>query len=470
MQSLRFVALSLLLAFVVVTAGPIGPAEAAGSPIVITPISPDPGSLVRTTTPNISASFTDSAGIVTPNSVVVLVDGVNVTGFDSFTVSARGFSYLVPTILKLAPGNHTVQVNVSDSSGNSAQYSWGFVVNTTAPPNNPFANIHPNALVSDVIIGSAIVAAAFGLYILYLRRTRKFTFRKYFATHPVKKQYLVVYAPAIAAFLFILLGLDYVFNDPAAPRLAVEYVLIGGVFIGLTAFAVDARSERRKMRAYERAFAQFLFEMADAMRGGIDPAKAVVELAKTHTNILRRHLRIAADGVRMGRSFDEVLSNMVAPMKSALISRYAGLIADAAGVGGETSVVVYRAAKDMDDFIKIEIERDKQLVMPVAVLYIAFGVLMAVLFALLNIAPSIGSINISVFSSATPLSATGASTVPRLDPTTLRERFFDLMVINSIGTGAIIGAFTEGKVRYGLLHSLALVAATTIAFAVLFPG
>jgi len=38
------------------------------------------------------------------------------------------------------------------------------------------------------------------------------------------------------------------------------------------------------------------------------------------------------------------------------------------------------------------------------------------------------------------------------------------MLVNSLGTGAIIGAFTEGKARYGVLHSLGLVAAMTIAF------
>ena len=220
------------------------------------------------------------------------------------------------------------------------------------------------------------------------------------------------------------------------------------------------------MRAYERAFAQFLFEMADAMRGGIDPAKAVIELSKTHTNILRRQLRIAADGIRLGRAFDEVLRNMVAPMKSPLITRYAGLIADAAGLGGETSIVVYRAAKDMDDFIKIEIEREKQLVMPVAVLYIAASSWPS---CSLRIAPSIGSINISVASGAPLSGGGGATNVPRLDPNTLGQRFFDLMVINSVGTGAIIGAFTEGKVRYGLLHSIALVVVTVVAFLISVP-
>jgi hypothetical protein len=162
-------------------------------------------------------------------------------------------------------------------------------------------------------------------------------------------------------------------------------------------------------------------------------------------------------------------------MNSPLINRYAGLIADATNVGGETSTVVYRAAKDMDDFIKIEVERGKQLTLPVAVLYISFGVLMAVLFALLSIAPSLGSISFSIFSGgANPLSGGGgggaaAIVVPKLSTTTLEQRFADLMIINGVGTGIIIGAFTEGKVKYGLLHSLALAAATLIAFFILYP-
>jgi archaellum biogenesis protein FlaJ (TadC family) len=157
-------------------------------------------------------------------------------------------------------------------------------------------------------------------------------------------------------------------------------------------------------------------------------------------------------------------------MQSPLIRRYAGLIADATAAGGETALVVYRAAKDMDDFVKIEEEREKQLLLPVAVIYIAFAVLMAVLFALLYIAPSLGSLNISIVGiGKLPSSASSATSVPRLSIASLHERFFELMLINALGTGAIIGAFTEGRARYGILHSLGLVAATAIAFAILFP-
>jgi pilus assembly protein TadC len=250
--------------------------------------------------------------------------------------------------------------------------------------------------------------------------------------------------------------------------MATDYVFVLAIFVGLTAFAIDARRELSRIRAYERAFAQFLFEMADAMRGGIDPAKALVEFSKTSSNILRRHLRIAADAIRIGRSFESVLRDMVRQMGSALISRYAALIADASGVGGETALVVYRAAKDMDDFVKIEEEREKQLTLPVAVIYIAFAVLMAVLFALLYIAPTLGNLNIGfIGGGGNPLASAGTSNVsavPKLDVGSLHERFYELMLINALGTGAIIGAFTEGKARYGLLHSLGLAAATTIAF------
>jgi len=135
-------------------------------------------------------------------------------------------------------------------------------------------------------------------------------------------------------------------------------------------------------------------------------------------------------------------------------------------------LVVYRAAKDMDDFVKIEEEREKQLTLPVAVIYIAFAVLMAVLFSLLYIAPSLGTLNLSFIGASSPLSsgsATGATVVPKISIPVLTERFFELMLINGLGTGAIIGAFTEGRARYGIVHSLGLVAATAVAFLILFP-
>jgi len=445
-------------------------APAATGPLVLTVETPPPNGTATSVTPTIVVAFHDTVAAINPSSVVMLVDGLNVTESGLVVVGATSISYAVPTILKLPVGANNASVTAADMQGHTASVAWNFNVTPSTPgPSNPFASIKPTTILLYVGIAAAASGAIVGGYILFLKMTTRFTIRRYFATHPVERLYVTLYVPLGAAFIYTLVALSYVFSTPSLPASAVDYVFIGTVFVALTAFGIDSRRQLGRIRAFERAFAQFLFEMADAMRGGIDPAKALVELSKTHTNILAKHLRVAADSVRLGRPFGAILREMVSTMRSSLITRYAGLIADASTIGGETATVVYRAAKDMDDFVKIEEEREKQLALPVAVIYIAFAVLMAVLFALLYIAPTLGTLNVSIIGITNPLSSGGATAIPKLTVPEMKERFFELMVINALGTGAIIGAFTEGRARYGILHSLGLVAATAIAFFVLFP-
>jgi pilus assembly protein TadC len=450
---------------------PVGHAAPAASPIVFSKATPAPGSLVSSTTPTIQVSYSDSASAINTADVFMVVDNINVTSFQGTTITTSQISYVPPAILALKNGLHNVTVYAGDSAGNTASISWNFTVNTSAAVvSSPLAGIKPLTILFYIGIAAAILGAAFGGYVLYLKQTTRFTFRRYFATHTIERAVFTIYIPAVLAFLVLFMGLAIVYSNPTWPANSVEYVFVLAAFVGLTAFGIDARREMLRIRAFERAFAQFLFELADAMRGGLDPAKSIIELAKTHTNILEKPLRIASDGIRLGRPLDSVLTDLARPMNSPLIRRYAGLIAEATAAGGETALVVYRAAKDMDDFVKIEEEREKQLLLPVAVIYIAFAVLMAVLFALLYIAPSLGTLNISFIGLGTlPKTASTPTAIPRLSYTTLQQRFFQLMLINALGTGAIIGAFTEGRARYGILHSLGLLAATAIAFAILFP-
>jgi pilus assembly protein TadC len=463
----------LLVGLVVVPALALAgqaPPQVTGA-ITITPTNPLPGSQTADRTPTITAKFSDSGGAVNPASVVLLINKLNCTGFQGFSVTSASVSCAVPSILALKNGIQNVTVYASDSDGNFATVTWNFTINPNATgPGAPVFAIKAQTILLYLGIAAGVAGAAFFGYILYLRQTTRFAFRKYFATHAIQRSYLVLYIPGAAAFIFLLIGLDYVTGTPGLPPYAFDLVFIIALFVALLAFGIDARYQLARLRLYERAFAQFLFEMADAMRGGLDPAKAIIEIAKTQTNLLARPLRIAADGIRIGRPFEVVLEDMARPIRSALISRYAALIAEATSVGGDTATVIYRAAKDMDDFVKIEQERANQLTLPVAVIYISFAVLMAVLFALLYIAPSLGTLNIGFLTpGSSALKGSTASNIPRLSLSELHERFFELTIINSLGTGAIIGAFTEGRMRYGILHGLALVAATTVLFLFVFP-
>lgn len=460
--------LILLTAGAQCTTRPASADDATLSPPSITDMSPAPNSTISKATPVISARFVSDSPI-DQSSVRLFIDGHDVTDFEETSINATGISYHVPAIegQALGAGNHTVKVVASDISGNPTMREWQFTVDFNAASSAGGLKIDVGQILQYVILGALAFAAGFGLYIAYLKKTRKFTFRKYFARNPVQRKYLVVYLPLIAAFVFAVLAMLLVSEGAWSSPFAYEIVLVIAMFIAGGPYALNAQMERRKRNKYESAYAQFLFEMADAIRGGMDPAKAVVEYSKVHKGILKKPLKIASDGIMMGRPFEEVMQVMVKPMDSELIHRYASLIGEAAKVGGDISIVIHRAAKDMDDLIKIENERRRQLGFQATTMYISFAVLIIVVWQLISIYPSLGNINISLLGVTSPMQQSSiAESATRMSFVTLKHRFFQLILVSSVASGLLIGAFTEGKPKMGILHALIMVAAATAFFAI----
>ena len=96
----------------------------------ITGLTPADGSFVSDNTPYISATLSDAGSGINTDTVVITVDGVDVT--TSADVTAGSVSY-TPTVA-LAEGLHNVIVDVSDAVGNAAtQAVWSFIVDTELP-------------------------------------------------------------------------------------------------------------------------------------------------------------------------------------------------------------------------------------------------------------------------------------------------------------------------------------------------
>ncbi len=445
--------------------------EAVGEP-TIDIIYPEPNSDITELRPKIRVEYSDPDGIDI-NSVVMKFGIYDVTEFEEITeITEEYITYEVPQVFILERGkNYTVTVTVSDTNGNTAQKSWKFGVTEKPPATLQGFSIDILAISMFLLIGTAIVGAGIGVYILYLKQTKDFTFRKFFAQHPMQKQYVIIYLPLTIAFIFILLGFAWAISTPNVPEFTTEYVFVAGLFIALTPYAVESQLEKRRIFKHERGFAQFLFDMADAMRGGLDPSKAVIELSKTNSGILRDKLKIASDSIRIGRPFDEVITSMGKSFKSHLIRRYASIIGEASKIGGETATVIFRAAKDMDDFIKVKTDRKRELTAQATTAYISFVVLIVIIYILLNMFPDFQGIDISLLEGGGGLesAATAAEEAEfgRLSFITLKRRFFHVVIANSIGTGAVIGGFVDGKVKYGLLHILLLVLGSTLFFSLL---
>ena len=130
------------------------------TPPAITGPNPSSGATVGTGTPIISASYSDSLSGIDVSSVVLKVDGTNVTS--EATVTETGVSYTPTTALE--DGTRSVQLTVYDRAGNKAYRAWSFIVDvdTSVPDTTPpsISSLSP-ASGASVDTGQPIISAAY---------------------------------------------------------------------------------------------------------------------------------------------------------------------------------------------------------------------------------------------------------------------------------------------------------------------
>ncbi|MFP4546432.1 MAG: hypothetical protein ACLFPN_06245, partial [Methanomassiliicoccales archaeon] len=192
-----------LLFLVVIALLPLSVCGQDTSAPEITDLEPAEGSETFNRTPLISAQFQDETG-VDRGSVIIIFDDTDVTDWEETRVTPGNVTHQVPSILPLSEGNHSVYIEVADQEGNRASVEWTFQVNTSSPPAPPGQGLDLVEIAGFLLIALGAGGVGFAAYILHLHRTKGFTFEKYFAQHPVSREYLFLYLPVTVGLVITL--------------------------------------------------------------------------------------------------------------------------------------------------------------------------------------------------------------------------------------------------------------------------
>lgn len=237
-------------------------------------------------------------------------------------------------------------------------------------------------------------------------------------------------------------------------------VVVATPIIALTPFSIDTFRQERRKQLYEQDFADFLFELSELVRGGIDPAKAFLTLAQGEVGSITRFVKIASRQMSIGFTFEQALHNLGDSLESDLAKRYIDLVIQASYSGGSVSNLIQQAAIDMGNFLTIDKEKRSGLAQYTIVLYtgqvilIVLAAIMVVQFIpQLTEITQIGSAGLSGF-----LGQADIGNVP------IERDLFFLVTINGLFGGLIIGKISEGKIKHGLKHSLILMLIALIAW------
>ena len=244
-------------------------------------------------------------------------------------------------------------------------------------------------------------------------------------------------------------------STPAAPTMGLDEVMVFALIIAILPYSIDITLQKRATRKKEELYTEFLFKLSELMRGGLDPIKAVKELAKTDLGVLTPHIRIASTSMIYGKSFEEAMKAMAQSLHSDLITRYTMLVVQASYSGGSVADLILKASEDMRSIISIEREKEGNLHQYVMIFYFAQAIIIFIVYILTT----------SLLPFVTQLGATqmfGKTDIANID---FARGFFHMIILNSIFGGLIIGKISEGEARYGLKHVVVLVAVGYIASA-----
>ncbi|MHB8605607.1 MAG: type II secretion system F family protein [Thermoplasmatota archaeon] len=232
-----------------------------------------------------------------------------------------------------------------------------------------------------------------------------------------------------------------------------------GLLVAVSPFALIVHRHERRVRRIEDRFPDFLRDLNESYSAGMTVAQSIEASARGDYGELNPDIRRMANQVSWGTPFQEALSMFGERVGTPLVRRAVGLIIKATSVGGNVKDVLAAAARDAHEIRALERERRLNMSLYVIVIYISFMVFLAVTAALQGLfVPAI--LNVSQTGRGVNFGTLGVS--HRLAFSDFRFIYFDVGLVQGIGSGIVAGYMAEGSLSAGLKHAALMVAISVV--------
>ena len=236
-----------------------------------------------------------------------------------------------------------------------------------------------------------------------------------------------------------------------------QHLISMAMVFALAPYSVYAWYRNKKVNDLETKFAEFLKDLAEYWKVGISMSSAVQTLAKGDYGAMSKEIKKMNSQISWGVAFNDVLHQLSQRIKTRLVTRSVSLIEEANLAGGNIADVLESAAKDASEIKWLESERTRGVFMYVVVIYIAFGVYLAVIAVIVALfLPAIIGTSQGMSETDDPGGGGGAAIggmgQKKIEASKLTFIFFSSVLVQSVGSGLMAGMMGEGKLSAGLRH------------------
>lgn len=250
------------------------------------------------------------------------------------------------------------------------------------------------------------------------------------------------------------------FTEPIGPTNRFFYPLIIIAFtIGWTHFWLDYLKELKRQKTIEEKFVDFVRNMESAVKSGISIPQSVIQASRKDYGALTPYLRKLGHQVQAGIPIHKAFYTFAQDTKNPIIKRAITIVIEAEASGGRIEDVMESITTSLVSVEKLKSDRKSSTYSQIVQGYIVYFIFIAIMLVLqLKLFPQLGGLggegglNLLGGASFVGNGVDAAGGMEALD-----RIFFALLLIQGAFAGIMIGKFSEGSIKQGIIHSLALV-------------
>lgn len=270
-----------------------------------------------------------------------------------------------------------------------------------------------------------------------------------------KKEYFI--GVAIGA-LILLLDFLYFFgeNSIGKGRWFLAMIILA-VSIGWSQFWIDFFQEQKRQKEIEEKFLEFVRAMVGTVRSGISIPQALRQTADKEYGALTKYTKKLANQLEWGVPLHEALLTFSKDTGNSVIKRSVSIVLEAEKSGGDMENVLESVTDSVVHVKKMKAERKAGTYSQMVQGYIVFFVFIAIMLLLqLKLFPTLQGMSSTMGEGFGSMGMLGGM-FGTGEQANLDRIFFSLLMIQGFFAGIMIGKFSEGTLKQGLMHSLALV-------------
>ena len=233
--------------------------------------------------------------------------------------------------------------------------------------------------------------------------------------------------------------------------------------IAIIPFVFLYEKRRREIHAIEERIPEFLDRMAGLNAVGITLSQSITILSKTNLGALASEIKHMERGLSWGLTCSKALERFGRRIQTAFVARAVTLITVASEMSSNISDILHIAAEDAKMGITLRRERFGEMVIYIAVVYLAYFVFLMVIIVVSTQFLTVLAEQASTGSSFHILAGLG-----NVSLATVNRLLYHICLVQAICSGLIAGFMGEESIYSGLKHGCVMLLLALASFHVFF--